>query len=384
MGMFQLDEEQRLILQSVREIVQKEIKPRAAELDETGEFPWDAVRIFAKNDVLNPLLPRKYGGVEISMLTFCMILEEISKACASSALLLITQAEGTLPIVYGADENLKGKYLSRLAGDSQILTTVGGVDPSAGSGFIALKTRADLQAERYVLRGEKCFVKNGSVADFLVFYASTDPSREREGVSAFVIEKGFPGLIYVRNENQMGMRGSIYSEISLRNLEVPKENLIGKEGEGFSYMLKTLSAGRLFTAIQAVGLAQGGMEESIAYARQRIQFDKPISHHAPIQYMIAEMATGIESARLLAYETALLFDREEWKKAETHAAMAKYMASEVAMKTTIDAVQIMGGYGYMRDYPAERMMRDAKLTQIYTGTNQIMKLIVGRNLTGIS
>jgi len=382
--MFNLDEEQRLILQSVREIVQKEIKPRAAELDETGEFPWDAVRIFAKNDVLNPLLPRKYGGVEISIFTFCMILEEISKACASSALLLITQAEGTLPIVYGADENLKRKYLTRLAGDSQILTALGGVDPSAGSGSLALKARADLQAERYVLQGKKCFVKNGSVAGFLVFYAATDPSSEREGVTAFVIEKGFPGLIYVRNENQMGMRGSVYSEISLTNLEVSKENLIGKEGEGFSHMLKTLGAGRLFTAIQAVGLAQGGMEESIAYARQRIQFDRPISHHAPIQYMIAEMATGIESARLLAYETALLFDREEWKKAEGHAAMAKYMASEVAMKTTIDAVQIMGGYGYMRDYPAERLMRDAKLTQIHTGTNQIMKLIVGRDLMGIS
>jgi alkylation response protein AidB-like acyl-CoA dehydrogenase len=313
-----------------------------------------------------------------------MILEEISKACASSALLLITQAEGTLPIVYGADENLKRKYLTRLAGDSQVLTTLGGVDPSAGSGFFTLKTRVDLQGERYILQGEKCFIRNGSIADFLVLYASTDPSKESEGVSAFVIEKGFPGLIYVRNENQMGMRGSTYSEISLRNLEVSKENLIGKEGEGFPNMLKTLSTSRLFTAAQAIGLAQGGMEESIAYARQRIQFNKPISHHAPIQYMIAEMATGIESARLLAYETALLFDRGEWKKAEMHAAMAKYMASEVAMKTTIDAVQVMGGYGYMKDYPAERMMRDAKLTQIYTGTNQIMRLIVGRDLTGIS
>lgn len=382
--MFELDEEQRLILQSVREIVQKEIKPRAAELDEAGEFPWDAVRIFSKNDVLNPLLPRQYGGVEISMLTFCMVLEEISKACASSALLLITQAEGTLPIIYGADENLKRKYLSRLTGDSKTLTTLAGVDPSTGSGLLTLKTRAEPQAERYVLQGKRFFVKNGSVADFLVLYASTGPSREREGVSAFVIEKGFPGLTYVRNEHQMGMRGSVYTEISLTNLEVPKENLIGKEGEGLSHMLKSLGAGRLFTAMQAVGLAQGAMEESIAYARQRIQFDKPISHQAPIQTMIAEMATGIESARLLAYETALLFDREEWKKAETHAAMAKYMASEVAMKTTIDAVQIMGGYGYTRDYPAERLMRDAKLTQIYTGTSQIMKLIVGRDLMGIS
>lgn len=384
MGMFQLDEEQRLILQSVREIVQKEIKPRATDLDETGEFPWDTVRIFAKNDLLNPLLPRKYGGVEVSTFTFCMILEEIAKACASSALLLITQAEGTLPIIYGAEEYLKEKYLKRLAGDSRVLTALGAVDPSAGSGMFTLKNRADLQGERYILQGEKCYIENGSIADFLVLYAYTGPSKENGGISAFVVEKGSPGLVYGRNENKMGMRGSIHSEIFLNNLEVPRENLIGNEGEGFSHMLKTLSASRLFTAAQAVGLAQGAMEESITYARQRVQFDKPLSHHAPIESMIADMATGIESARLLTYETAFLFDRGEWKKAGTHSAMAKCMASDVAMKTTIDAVQIMGGYGYMKDYPVERMMRDAKLTQIHTGTNQIMRMIVGRDLTGIS
>jgi alkylation response protein AidB-like acyl-CoA dehydrogenase len=384
MGMFQLDEEQRLILQSVREIVQKEIKPRTADLDETGEFPWDTVRIFAKNDLLNPLLPRKYGGVEVSTFTFCMILEEIAKACASSALLLITQAEGTLPIIYGAEEYLKEKYLKRLAGDSRVLTALGAVDPSAGSGMFTLKNRADLQGERYILQGEKCYIENGSIADFLVLYAYTGPSKENGGISAFVVEKGSPGLVYGRNENKMGMRGSIHSEIFLNNLEVPRENLIGNEGEGFSHMLKTLSASRLFTAAQAVGLAQGAMEESITYARQRVQFDKPLSHHAPIESMIADMATGIESARLLTYETAFLFDRGEWKKAGTHSAMAKCMASDVAMKTTIDAVQIMGGYGYTKDYPVERMMRDAKLTQIHTGTNQIMRMIVGRDLTGIS
>jgi alkylation response protein AidB-like acyl-CoA dehydrogenase len=384
MGMFQLDEEQRLILQSVREIVQKEIKPRATDLDETGEFPWDTVRIFAKNDLLNPLLPRKYGGVEVSTFTFCMILEEIAKACASSALLLITQAEGTLPIIYGAEEYLKEKYLKRLAGDSRVLTALGAVDPSAGSGMFTLKNRADLQGERYILQGEKCYIENGSIADLLVLYSYTGPSKENGGISAFVVEKGSPGLVYGRNENKMGMRGSIHSEIFLNNLEVPKENLIGNEGEGFSHMLKTLSASRLFTSAQAVGLAQGAMEESITYARQRVQFDKPLSHHAPIESMIADMATGIESARLLTYETAFLFDRGEWKKAGTHSAMAKCMASDVAMKTTIDAVQIMGGYGYMKDYPVERMMRDAKLTQIHTGTNQIMRMIVGRDLTGIS
>jgi cyclohex-1-ene-1-carbonyl-CoA dehydrogenase len=182
----------------------------------------------------------------------------------------------------------------------------------------------------------------------------------------------------------MGMRGSIYSEFDLDHLVVPSENLIDQKGGGFSNSLKTLSASRLFTAAQAVGLAQGAMEEAISYARRRAQFGKSISHYAPIQFMIAEMATGIESARLLTYQTAFLFDRGEWKKAETHAAMAKLIASDTAMKVTTDAVQIMGGYGYMKDYPVERMMRDAKLTQIFTGTNQIIKSIIGRNLTGMS
>ena len=382
--MFQLDEEQRLILQSVREIVQKEIKPRAVDLDETGEFPWDTVRVFAKNDLLNPLLPRKYGGVEVSFFTFCMILEEIAKACASSALLLITQAEGTLPIVYGADESLKEKYLTRLAGNAQTLIAAGSVEPSAGSGILSLKTRATLQGETYILQGEKFYVKDGPLIDFMVLFAYTDPSKENHRISAFVVEKGFPGLVFGKNEKMMGIWGSMHSEIILKNLEVPRENLIGKEGEGFFNMLKTLSASRLFTAAQAIGIAQGAMEEAIAYARQRVQFGKPISHYTPIQYMIADMATGIESARLLIYQTTFLLDRGEWKNAGTHAAMAKYMASDVALKTTMDAVQIMGGYGYMKDYPVERMMRDAKLTQTYNGTNQIMRLIVGKDLTGIS
>ena len=380
--MFQLDEEQRLILQSVREIVQKEIRPRAADLDETGQFPWETVRIFSKNDLLNPLLPRKYGGVEVSIYTFCMIVEEIAKACASSALLLIAQAEGMLPIFYEADESLKERYLSRLAGDSQTLTGLGAIDPSAGSGIFSLNTRAELRGDQYLLQGDKCYAKNGSVANFLVLYAHTDRSKGSHGISAFVVEKGLSGLVFKRDENKMGMRGIIHSEILLDNLSVPRKNLIGQEGEGFSNMLKTLSASRLFTASQAVGLAQGAMDEAISYARRRVQFGKTISHHAPIQFMIAEMAVGIESARLLTYQTAFLFDQAEWKKAGTHAAMAKLIASDTAMKVTTDAVQIMGGYGYMKDYSAERMMRDAKLTQFHMGTNQTMKLIIGREILG--
>ena len=381
--MFRLDEEQRLILQSVREIVQKEIKPRAASLDENGDFPWDAVRVFSKNDLLNPLLPRRFGGVEVSYFTFCMIVEEIAKACASSSDLLIAQAEGMLPILHGANELLEEKYLKRLAGSSQVLIALGGVDPSAGSGILSLEARAIPQGKNYVLQAERCFIKNGSVVDFAAIYANPSSPKGNHGISVFVVEKGFPGFIYGRNENKMGMRGMIRSEVFLRNCEVPNENRIGEEDEGFPNMMRTLSLSRLFTAAQAVGLAQGAMEEAISYARHRVQFGKLISHHAPIQFMIADMAAGVEASRLLAYKTASLFD-EGHQKAQTHACMAKLLASDVAMKVTTDTVQIMGGYGYMKDYPAERMMRDAKQLQIQSGTNQIMRLAVGRYLTGVS
>jgi alkylation response protein AidB-like acyl-CoA dehydrogenase len=381
--MFQLNEEQRLILQSVREIVKKEIKPRAVSLDENGDFPWDVVQIFSKNDLLNPLLPRKFGGVEISYFTFCMIVEEIAKACASSSELLISQAEGMLPILGGGNGPLKEKYLKRLAGNSQSLIALGGADPSAGSGILFLGAKAAPQGQSYFLHADRCLVKNGSIVDFMVVYANIDPSKGSRDINAFIVEKGFPGLIYGRNENKMGMRGMIQSEICLRNCEVPKNNRIVEEGEGYQNMIKTLSLSRLFTAAQAVGLAQGAAEEAIAYAQQRVQFGKPISHHVPIQFMIADMAAGIESARLLTYQTAFLFDEGD-KKAQTHACMAKLLASDVAMKVTTDTVQIMGGYGYMKDYPAERMMRDAKQLQIKSGTSQIMRLAVGRDLTGVS
>ncbi len=382
--MFQLDEEQRLILQSVREIVQKEIRPRATDLDETGQFPWNMIRILSENDILNALLPRRYGGAEVSIFTFSMIIEEISKASASSALLLITQSEGMLPIALGANESLKEKYLSRLAGNSRVLTGRGGIDSSVDPSPVSSGIRANLLNGKYLLNGERCFVRNGSIADFLVIYACTNPPGGVSEINAFIVEKGYPGLVLRRDENRMGMRGSIYSEMDLKNLEVPVENRIEPEGDGLPNSVRMVSLGRLFTAALAVGLAKGAMDEAISYARKRIQFGKPISHHGQIQFMIADMATGIESARLLTYQTAMLFDQGEWKKAEMVSAMAKLMASDTAMKVTTDAVQIMGGYGYMKDYPVERMMRDAKLIQIDSGTNQMMKLIIGRELTGIS
>ena len=380
--MLRLNEEEQMIMATVRKIVEKEIAPRAAELDENREFPEHARRVFADNGLLNPLLPGEFGGVETSFLIFSMILEEIGRACASSALLLIAQADGMLPILHGAGPELKEKYLSRLGGDSARLTALAATEPAAGSDLLSMRTRAVKKGDRYVVNGQKCFITNGSVADFFALFAYTNPDLKTGGISAFVVEKDFPGLVYGKNENKMGMRGSINSELYFEEMEVPAENLIGGEGQGFANLMKTLAMSRLFCASQAVGIAQGAMDQAIAYARERVQFGKPIAALSPIQFMVSDMAAGVESSRLLTRDAAELFDEGEMEKAGVHAALAKFLASDTAMKVTTDAVQLLGGYGYMKDYPVERMMRDAKLTQIYTGTNQIMRLVAGRRILG--
>jgi len=378
--LFDMSDEQMMILDTVRRIAEKEIKPRAAQLDETAGFPEHALKMFADNGLLNPLLPTRYGGVETSFLTFAMILEEIARVCASSALMLIAQADGTLPILHAGSEELKQKYLTRLQGDSRALTALAATEPAAGSDLLSMRTRARLKGDRYVVNGQKCFITNGSVADFFVLYAYTDPDKKAKGISAFVVEKSFPGLVYGKNENKMGMRGSVNSELFFEDMEIPRENLIGSEGDGFANLVKTLAMSRLFCAAQAVGLAQGALDEAINYAGERIQFGQPIAALSPIQFMVADMAAGVESSRLLTYKAASMFDRNAHQEAGIIAAMAKFTASDTAMRVTTDAVQILGGYGYMKDYPVERMMRDAKLTQIYTGTNQIMRLVAGRSI----
>jgi alkylation response protein AidB-like acyl-CoA dehydrogenase len=379
---FELDKEQKMIIDEVRKIVAGEIAPLAAELDQKGGLPDHAHKAFAENDLLNPLLPEEYGGVNLSYLMFSYILNEVAKACASSALLLIAQADGMLPILNGGSPALKEKYLSRLKDDSMVLTALAATEPNAGSDLLSMETEAVHKGDKYIINGQKCFITNGSVADFFVLYAYTDADKRAKGISAFVVEKNFPGLSYGKNENKMGMKGSINSQLFFKNLEVPAENRIGEEGEGFANLMQVLACSRLFCASQAVGIARGALDEAVQYARNRVQFGKPISALAPIQFMIADMAAAVEGAWLMALQSAALFDSGELRKAETQAAMAKFVASDTAMKVTCDAVQVLGGYGYMQDYPVERMMRDAKLTQIYTGTNQITRMVAGRSILG--
>lgn len=376
--MITLNSEQEMILATVREIARERIRPRAAEIDERAEFPWDTVKIFAENGVLAPLLPERYGGIELEYLTFSMILEEIAKACASSALILIAQADGMLPILCKGSEALKERYLPGLA--KGCLAAFAATEPGAGSDILSMRTRAIRRGDGFVINGQKCFTTNGSIADVLTVYAYTDPEKGSKGITAFVVEKGTEGLKYGKNENKMGMRGCVNSQLFFDDMEIPAENVIGDEGAGISSMMAALDSSRLFSASQAVGLAQGAIDEAVSYARQRIQFGRPIAALQAIQFMIADMAAGTDAARLLTYQAACRLDRKEIKRIPQSCAMAKFFASDNAMKVTTDAVQVMGGYGYMKEYPMERMMRDAKLIQIYTGTNQIMRLVTAREI----
>jgi alkylation response protein AidB-like acyl-CoA dehydrogenase len=375
--MIDLTEEQRMILSTVRKIAREVIKPRAAEIDESQEFPWDIVKVFTENGILTPLLPEKYGGIGVNYLLFSMIIEEISKVCASSALILIAQADGMLPILYGGSDALKEKYLPGLATGK--LAAFAATEPGAGSDILSMRTRAG-ERDVYVINGQKCFITNGSVADVISLYTYTDPDKKAKGIAAFAVEKGSKGLIYGRNENKMGMRGSINSELFFENLIVPAENRIGEEGDGIGNLMATLNTSRLFAAAQAVGLAQGAINEALEYAKQRVQFGQPISKFQAIQFMLADMVANTEAARLLTYQAARCIDKRKLSSIPKFCAMAKFVASDTAMKVTTDAVQVMGGYGYMKDYPVERMMRDAKLIQIYTGTNQIMRLVTAREI----
>lgn len=376
--MIELNEEQRMVIATVRDITQQKIKPRAAEIDEKQEFPWDTVKLLAENGILTPLLPEKYGGIEAEYLLFSMILEEISKVCASSALILIAQADGMLPIFCRGSEEQKDRYLPGLAKGK--LAAFGATEPWAGSDILSMRTRAVRKGNVYVINGQKCFTTNGSVADIITVYAYTDPDKKSKGITAFVVEKGSKGLVYGRDENKMGMRGTINAELFFEDLIVPETNRIGEEGDGVANMMAALDSGRVFTASQAVGLAQGAIDEAINYSKQRVQFGRPISKIQGLQFMIADMVASTEAARLLTYQAARYLDKQKQDLIPRFCAMAKFVASDTAMKVTTDAVQVFGGYGYMKDFPVERMMRDAKLIQIYTGTNQIMRAVTAREI----
>ncbi len=367
-----------MLRETVRKIANDMIAPRAAEIDSTGEFPWDIKELLQRQGIFGALFPESLGGCGLGHIAVCLVVEEIARVCASSSLIPQVQALGATPLLLAGTAAQKEKYCPSLA-IGEKLCAFGLTEPGAGSDAAAMTTTAQLQGDTYLLNGLKHFISNATVADLFTVFAMTDRSKGIKGISAFVVEKDFPGFHIGRIEKKMGIRGSPTAEIVFENCRVPKENLLGKEGEGFKIAMMTLDRSRPVIAAQAVGIAQAGLDFATRYAKERVQFGGPLAQLQGIQFMLADMATQVEAARLLAYHAAALAD-ENSPQLTYYAAAAKLFASDAAMRVTTDAVQIAGGYGYMIDFPAERYMRDAKITQIYEGTNQIQRVVIARQL----
>jgi alkylation response protein AidB-like acyl-CoA dehydrogenase len=374
-------EDEAMILEVVRDLVRERVAPRAAEIDEKGEFARDIYKLFAENDLLGIPFPAEHGGLGLSFLTYVKVVEEVSKACASSGLMIAVQELGSLPIIIAGSEEQKAKYIPKLASGEWIaayaLTEAGSGSDAAGS----MRMRAEKRGDTYVLNGSKIWITQGGVADVIAVFAVTDPDKGPSGISAFVVPKEAPGFKVGKLEKKMGIRGSPTVELIFENCEIPAENLLGPEGTGFKTAMKVLDKSRPGIAAQAVGIAQGALDYAAQYAQERIAFGKPIAQQQGIQFMLADMKVEVEAARLLLYEAARKCD-EGAADLTLWASLAKLKAGDAAMKVTTDAVQILGGFGYSTEYPVERMMRDAKITQIYEGTQQIQRLVIARSLVG--
>jgi alkylation response protein AidB-like acyl-CoA dehydrogenase len=375
-----LNEEQEQIRELVHDLCLERVEPRAAAIDESAEFPWDIKELFAKHDILGIPFTPEYGGVSGSALTLIVAVEEVSKFCVTSSLILSVQSLGSLPIWLAGSEAQKRKYLPPLAKGEQ-LASYALTEPGSGSDAGGMRTRAVRHGDRYVINGSKTFITGGSVADTIVVFARTD--RDGDGaardISAFIVEKGMPGFKVGKLEKKLGIRGSPTAQLFFEDLAVPVANRLGNEGEGFKIALRVLDHSRPGIAAQALGIAEGAFDLARRYARERHQFGQPIAAFQGVQFMLADMATQIEAARSLTYAAGDALDRK-LPEISISSSMAKLFASDTAMRVTTDTVQILGGYGYLRDFPAERMMRDAKITQIYEGTNEIQRLVIAREL----
>lgn len=373
-----LTEEQKMIQDLAHDIAETKIKPKRAYYDETEEFPWDLVRIMAQSDLFGIYIEEKYGGMGFGIFELCLAIEELSKACGGISLALAASALGTFPIILFGNEQQKQKYLPSLA-KGEKLAAFGLTEPEAGSDAGSIRTQAKKDGDFYILNGTKQWITNGGEAEIYTIIAITDPHKGARGASAFIVEKGTKGFNFGKKEKKLGIRASATRELIFTDCKIPKENLLGREGMGFIVAMKTFDATRPGVAAQALGIAQGAFEEALEYAHKRKQFGHPISSFQAVQHMLADMAAQIEAARALTYATARMIDAGK-SAGSKESAMAKLMASDVAMKVTIDAIQIFGGYGYMKDYPVEKMMRDAKITQIYEGTNQIQRNVIALEL----
>jgi len=373
-----LTEEQIMIRDLARQIAVEKIVPVRAELDEQNKFPTDIMKAIAQADLFGIYIPEEYGGLGKKSLELCITVEELSKACVGVSTSYAANALGSYPILlYGSDAQKK-KYLPDIAVGKK-LVAFGLTEANAGSDASGIQTTAKLDGNEYVINGTKQWITNGGEADVYTVIAITDKSKGARGASAFIVEKGTPGFTFGKKENKMGIRASSTTELIFNNCRIPKDNLIAKEGMGFIVAMKTLDSSRTGVGAQGVGVAQGAIDEAIRFARHRVQFGQPVTSFQAIQHMLADMQTMTEAARSLIYSVSRFIDSGA-KDFSRASAMAKLFATDVAMKVTTDAVQVMGGSGYMKEYPVEKMMRDAKILQIYEGTNQIQRNVIALDM----
>ncbi|KIL44019.1 acyl-CoA dehydrogenase [Jeotgalibacillus alimentarius] len=376
---FKLTEEHEMIRKMVRDFAEKDVAPTAAERDEEERFDREIFDKMAELGLTGIPWPEEYGGIGSDYLAYVIAVEELSRVCASTGVTLSAHLSlASWPIFKFGTEEQKKHYLTKLA-QGEMLGAYGLSEPGAGSDVSSMKTKAVKNGDHYVMNGSKVWITNGGAAELYIIFAVTDPEAGTRGMSAFIVEKGWEGFSIGKKEKKLGIRSSPTTELIFDNVKVPAENLLGKEGEGFKIAMMTLDGGRNGIAAQAVGIAQGALDASVEYAKGREQFGKTILANQGVSFKIADMATGIEASRLLTYQAAWL--ESEGLPYGKESAMSKLMAGDTAMKVTVEAVQIFGGYGYTKDYPVERYMRDAKITQIYEGTQEIQRLVIGRMVT---
>lgn len=373
-----LTDEQKMAKELAHKIAEEKIRPVTAKYDQSEEYPWDVIKVIADAGLFGLFIPEEYGGLGTNVLSLCLATEELSRACGGIAVCYAASALGTFPIVLFGSEEQKKKYLPDLASGKKV-AAFAVTEPEAGSDASAIKTTAKKEGDYYILNGLKHFITNGGDAETYVVIAMTNKTKGARGASAFIVEKGTPGFTFGKKEEKFGIRASSTRELIFTDCKIPAGNLLSKEGMGFIATMRTFDMSRPGVAAQALGIAQGALELTVKYAKERHQFGKSISSFQGIQWMLADMATEIEAARALIYSTARMVDAGV-KEVNKESAMSKMFASDVAMKVTIDALQIFGGYGYMRDYPIEKYVRDAKITQIYEGTNQIQRNIIALQL----
>ena len=371
---FTLSKEHQMLQTLFRDFAEKEVKPLAEELDEEERFPVETVEKMKKYGFLGIPFPKEYGGQGCDTLAYIMCVEELSKVCATTGVIVSAHTSlGSNPIKQYGTEEQKQKYLVPLA-KGEKLGAFGLTEAGAGTDASGQQTKAVLDGDHYVLNGNKIFITNAGYADIYIIMTMTDKSKGNHGISAFIVEKDFPGFSVGKKERKMGIRGSATAELIMENCIVPKENLLGKEGQGFKIAMNTLDGGRIGIAAQALGIAEGALNEAITYVKERKQFGRPLSKFQNTQFVIADLKAKIEAAQLLVYRAAIAKDTQE--RFSVEAAMAKLIAAETAMEVTTKCVQLLGGYGYTREYPMERMMRDAKITEIYEGTSEVQRMVI--------